>query len=64
MRWLLLVIALETLLTFWYYEREVLSAPPDDFGVGMLFWLIVVTFAGIDLVWLIVLAVRACGVLG
>ena len=65
MRWLLLAIALEILLTLWYYEQEVLSSPPDDFGVGMLFWLIVVTFAGIDLVWFAVLAVRAwAGVLG
>ena len=65
MRWLLLAIALEILLTFWYYEQEVLSAPPDDLGVGMLFWLVVVTFAGIDMVWFAVLAVRAwAGVLG
>jgi hypothetical protein len=65
MWWLGVAVVIEMVFLGWYFERYMLWSHYEDFSAAMLFWLIVVTFAGIDLVWFAVLAVRAwAGVLG
>ena len=59
--WLVGAVVIEMLVTLWYYEQTVLGCPPDNFGVGMFFWLIVLVFAVIDLTWAAFLLIRAWG---